>query len=137
MTDRFQLTSLPTKTMHNQKIGQIGEKYAADLLNSTGHTIIARNFHSRYGEIDIIAQDNNTHKGLFVEVKTRINLNYGLPEEAITYHKFSKILKTISHFFTTVKPHPFNSWRIDVIAVILSKNKELISIEHYRNIQVF
>ena len=42
--------------MSNQQIGSAGEKYAADYLISCGYLILAKNYASKYGEIDIIAR---------------------------------------------------------------------------------
>lgn len=127
--------------MHKNEIGLIGEKYAADFLVASDYKIIAHNFQSRYGEIDLIAVDNRpkydyptSHEGLFVEVKTRISLRMGKPEESLTRLKVARILKTIWYFFSVTPKVPFKSWRIDLIAVILNKNKELISIEHFTHI---
>ena len=42
----------------NQKIGKLGEKLAAQYLESKGYEILERNFYCRQGEIDIIAKEN-------------------------------------------------------------------------------
>ena len=49
--------------------GRAGEDYTADLLAAEGFRIVSRNFHSRFGEIDIIAE--NGQYIIFVAVKTR------------------------------------------------------------------
>ena len=55
--------------MNIGKTGAEGEKRVANYLRKTGFSVIKRNFQSRYGEIDIIAE--NEEFLLFVEVKTR------------------------------------------------------------------
>ncbi len=72
--------------------GKMGEDYAARFLQSRGFDITDRNYHSRYGEIDIIAQNNEYI--LFVEVKTRSMNSYGLPRDAVDHRKQQKIIKT-------------------------------------------
>lgn len=68
---------------NNRDIGYKAEKIASDFLESLGYSIIQKNFHfGKYGEIDIICDDNNTL--VFVEVKYRNTSNYGTPESSIT-----------------------------------------------------
>ena len=50
-------------------MGLWGENKAVEFLKAKNYTILARNYHSRFGEIDIIARKQNTI--IFVEVKTR------------------------------------------------------------------
>lgn len=52
------------------------------------YTILARNYHSRFGEIDIIAKKQNII--IFVEVKTRKNTIYGFPAEFVDYQNNKK-----------------------------------------------
>ncbi len=68
--------------------GEIAEKRAAAYLEKRGYAILDRNFHSRFGEIDIVAYKNDTLH--FVEVKSGPNH----PAARITPAKLSKILKT-------------------------------------------
>ena len=55
--------------MSTKTIGALGEDFAAKLYEKSGYTITTRNYHSRYGEIDIIVENDDTL--CFVEVKTR------------------------------------------------------------------
>lgn len=72
--------------------GRIGERYTAELLCAKGYTILERNYHSRYGEIDIIAKDDKYI--VFVEVKTRVAGAKSHPLEAVTKAKRQKLIKT-------------------------------------------
>lgn len=68
-----------------RQIGDTGEQAAADWLVSEGHEIIARNWRTRYCEIDIVSlKDNTLH---FTEVKYRKNDNFGGGLAAITAKK--------------------------------------------------
>ena len=49
--------------------GKMGERYVLQMLLEQGYTFIDANYHSRFGEIDIIVKDNKYI--VFVEVKTR------------------------------------------------------------------
>ena len=73
--------------LHHLHTGKMGEQLAANYLYEAGYTILHRNWRHRHWEVDIIAcRGNRLH---FVEVKTRQNLSYGLPEESITKEKCS------------------------------------------------
>lgn len=74
------------------KIGEIGENAACDYLKAHKYKILERNYRKPYGEIDIIAQKEDTVS--FVEVKTRKNTKYGLPCEAVTKSKQQKLIQT-------------------------------------------
>lgn len=101
--------------------GNYGEDLAARFLQSRNYEIAARNFHSRYGEIDIVAEDEKYIA--FVEVKTRSMSSYGLPREAVDIHKQRKIIKTayiyLSQNDSSKQP------RFDVIEVYLKSKNEL------------
>lgn len=72
--------------------GKAGEDFAAGELIRRGYSILARNFHSRYGEIDIIAVKGGVI--CFVEVKTRRRNAMVGAEESITAAKQKRIIKT-------------------------------------------
>ena len=75
-----------------KEIGKSGEQLAAKYLRSKGFAIVCLNYHSRYGEVDVIAQ--NREFILFVEVKTRKSDSLFMPSEAVTYSKRQKLVKT-------------------------------------------
>ena len=72
--------------------GEIGENAVASYLEEQGYDIIGQNYHSRYGEIDIIAEQGNIIA--FVEVKARGPKSKCAPAEAVTLAKQKKILQT-------------------------------------------
>ncbi len=72
--------------------GNMGEKIAAKYLEERGYNISGRNYHSRYGEIDIIAEKGEYI--VFVEVKARSQNFAGLAREAVDLRKQKKIIKT-------------------------------------------
>ena len=82
--------------MDKRVLGQIGENTAADVLRAKGYRILRQNYRCRYGEIDIIAEKYGEMS--FIEVKTRQNLNYGRPCEAVTEEK-KKHLRRAAHCF--------------------------------------
>lgn len=76
--------------------GKLGEDCAAKFLEANGYEIVTRNFRIRSAEIDIIARANNLL--VFVEVKARSNVRYGLPVEAVNLRKQRKIIEAASVF---------------------------------------
>ena len=95
-------------------LGKNGEKVALEYLEKQGYTILERNFACRQGEIDIIALDGDYI--VFFEIKSRTNIEYGLPSESVTERKIKHILKAASYYL--YKHHLENAnTRIDVIEV--------------------
>lgn len=72
-------------------LGKTGEELTAKYLESYGFKIIAKNYSSKYGEIDLIAQKQDVLA--FIEVKLRQNKDFYL-SELITLSKQRKIIKT-------------------------------------------
>lgn len=103
-----------------QEIGKEGENIAATYLEKRDYKIIERNFTCKQGEIDIIAIDKK--ELVFVEVKTRTNLNYGLPKEAVDYAKKRHLRKAIEYYLFKNSIQDMYI-RIDVIEVYMYKNK--------------
>lgn len=98
----------------NNSSGAVGEEYTAVYLQKKGYSILKRNFHSRYGEIDIIAK--NGKYLAFVEVKTREQGSLVNPLEAVTVSKQKKIIRT-ALLFLQKDPMPLQP-RFDAAAVI-------------------
>ncbi|HDH53078.1 MAG TPA: YraN family protein, partial [Nitrospirae bacterium] len=71
------------------RLGQKGEELAVKYLRKKGYKIIKQNYKTKIGEIDIIANDGGTL--VFVEVKTRESIAYGMPFEAVNSYKRRKI----------------------------------------------
>jgi putative endonuclease len=71
--------------------GLFGEDIAAAFLQSKGLIILARNYYTREGEIDIIAQDGEVI--IFAEVKTRRDAKYSTAREAVSPSKQRKLRK--------------------------------------------
>ncbi len=82
--------------MPDNSTGKIAEDFTSDYLVKHGYKIVARNYHSRYGEIDIIARDEEFL--VFVEVKARKKNGLTNPLEAVTKSKQTKIIKTAQLF---------------------------------------
>ena len=72
--------------------GVQGEALVARYLRQHGCKVVAHSYHSRFGEIDLIAWDGAIL--CFVEVKTRTNVDKALPREYVTPQKQNKLRKT-------------------------------------------
>ena len=93
--------------------GKAAEDIACGYLEKNGLRLIDKNFHSRYGEIDLIMQHQEVL--VFIEVRYRKNQDYGGATASITPAKQKKIHKT-ALYFMQLKGREFNA-RIDVIAM--------------------
>ena len=118
----------------SNKTARIGEEFAASFLRKKGYKIIERNFRKGYGEIDIIALKNKIL--IFVEVKTRISINFGTPFESITPWKLRSLIKT-AQFYKSLHPPLPQSLRIDAVSVKLSHDNSVETIELLENISGF
>ncbi|MAF25469.1 YraN family protein [bacterium] len=121
--------------MSHQKInlGKSGETLAANYLLNKGYKILERNFRAgKLGEIDLVCRDPDKKTIVFVEVKTRHNLNYGWPEESITYLKLEHLYAAVEMYLTKNKINntPF---RIDAISIIKINGRQP-SIRHIKNL---
>jgi putative endonuclease len=110
-------------------LGRAGENVVARMLEQKGATILARNYRSKYGEIDIIAQKGDTIA--FVEVKRRVKHYFAL-SSVITEQKQQKIAKT-ARFFIINHPTITCSYRFDV--ALIEEDAEVVYIENAFSIE--
>jgi putative endonuclease len=95
--------------------GEYTEKLASVYLENKGLKLLERNYHSRYGEIDLVMQDNDSL--VFVEVRYRRSNNFGTGAETITSSKQSKLIKTAALYLqqhAKMKQYPA---RFDVVSI--------------------
>lgn len=115
--------------MKASDIGKSGESEAVSYLLSNGYNIIEKNYHSKYGEIDIIAKKGEII--VFIEVKLRRNSVFGNPCEFVSANKIEKIKKTIQLWLieNNVSDTPL---RFDVIE-IGKINNGISTLNHIKN----
>jgi putative endonuclease len=116
--------------MRRSDVGTLGEKIAADYLTDRGYAIRERNFRTREGEIDIIAEKDGTL--VFIEVRTRRSRACGTPEESITRRKKARLVALAEAYMEDRDDLP-QSWRIDVVALELGTNGKVSRIELFEN----
>ena len=114
-----------------QRLGKLGENIASLYLQKKGFRILERNFKRHYGEIDIIALDGKVL--VFVEVKTRIGLLFGTPQEAVTPRKLHEVVQTAQFYKSLHEEFP-ESLRIDVVAILLHGDESLQSLQYIPNV---
>ncbi len=108
--------------MNKRGFGSIGENIAAEYLVRNGFAILDRNYHSgRYGEIDIIAAENEYI--CFIEVKTRTSSLFGTPIEAVGYEKRQKI-KALAWTYIKHKNLGVRNMRFDIVEVTGKRKNE-------------
>lgn len=112
------------------EVAKIGEELAAAHLKKKGYHILVQNYRAFRGEIDLVAQDGN--RIVFVEVKTRRSLKFGLPQEAVTLRKQQQISK-IALAYLQARDLLNVPCRFDVIAIRLSSQLKLLHLEHIKN----
>ena len=111
-----------------RKIGNRGEDAVCGFLVRHGYRILKRNFTVRGGEIDIIAEKDDIIA--FVEVKTREANSLVSAEEAVTYAKQRRIIKTAeAYLYGLAEPR---SCRFDVAAVEMDKGR-ITKLRYYVN----
>jgi len=118
------------KPTARQGLGRTGERLAADALMNKGYCILERNFRCRQGEIDLVAEDEQDL--IFVEVKARRGVSFGLPEDALTMRKQRKLMEVASYYLD-LHACSDRSWRIDVVAVQFSSSGKLEEIRIYKH----
>jgi len=116
--------------MKHREIGALGERIAAEYLTGLGYVIRERNFRSREGEIDIIAEKDDFL--VFVEVRTRTSSAFGTPEESVTAQKKERLIALADAYMEDRDDLP-SSWRIDVVALELGPKGQVSRLELIEN----
>jgi putative endonuclease len=118
---------------YQKQIGNKGEQMAADYLQIQGFTLLDMNFNTRYGELDLVMLDSESL--VFVEVKTRTSADLMMPEESITYAKFERIYNA-GLLWLQAHPDCPDDWRVDVVAILLDRQKNIVDLHHFANVTV-
>ncbi len=104
--------------MFKKYLGKIGEKIALHYYQNLGYHLLAKNFFTRYGELDLIFEKNNLY--LAVEVKTRTNYKFGVAEECINHKKIEKMIRVCSVYQAKV------DWQLELLVINIQDNKAKI-----------
>lgn len=116
----------------NKERGNKGETAAAERLRTEGYEILERNFRNKWGEVDIVAKQDE--RMVFVEVKTKTEELFGEPWEMIDRHKLKQV-ENMGHLWC--EEHDYHGLcRIDVVGVWLNVAGGVEKIEHWENVQI-
>jgi putative endonuclease len=136
-------------TSKSQKIGKLGEDIACKYLVKNGFTILERNYTKKWGEIDVIAQRNNTIH--FIEVKATaqsrrgkneensIEVNKGQaenffrPEENVHPWKRRRLRRIIETYLIH-KRIGNTPWQFDIFLIFIDSDKNKAHVERMDNI---
>ena len=108
---------------YRSEFGRMAEDLALRFLQKHDMTLLERNFRSRFGEIDLIMQENNTI--IFVEVRSRKNKAFLHPAETIDSSKRNKIRRTSQVFMQRTSAGNRYDWRFDVITLVGRRENEM------------
>jgi putative endonuclease len=119
-----------------QRLGRWGEMVATYFLEQRGYKVLARNVRTGRGEIDLIARQEQADVLVFVEVKTRTNASFGLPEEAVDARKLEHVFRAAEAYLQERPELTEKEWRIDVVAIQGKPGEKVedVIIEHFENI---
>lgn len=122
------------------QLGRAGEEMAAAYLTRAGLEIVARNWHCRHGELDLVAIEaapDYAHGGALVhwlvavEVRIRRGSRFGTALESVTPAKQRKLRLTAESY---VQTHQWQGpWRIDVVAIQLDAQGHMLETRHLRH----
>lgn len=121
--------------MSNTKLGATGEDIAAQYLEELGYFVLERNYRFEKAEVDIICFEpaevyEQGGELVFIEVKTRKGIGYGMPEESVTTEKQRNIIKA-ARAFLYERQLEGSPCRFDVISILFQKGEP--TIEHFKN----
>lgn len=126
---------------HNKAVGNLGETIATNYLKNKGFTILERNYLRKWGEIDIIAREND--KVHFIEVKTvsyetkeqmesYVSRGTWRPEDNVHPYKIRKLTRAIESWIS--EKNYADDWQIDVIAIRLVPCEKYATIKYIDNV---
>jgi putative endonuclease len=96
-----------------QALGAEAERDAGRFLERQGLAIVARNYRTRFGEIDLVARDGETV--VFVEVRLRSSDRFGGGAESIGEAKRRRIVAAARLYLARLRPEP--RCRFDVVTL--------------------
>jgi putative endonuclease len=120
-----------TTARQKSALGQAGEDHALRFLEAHGYRLIARNWHCRAGELDLVMLDRDYL--VFVEVKTRRGERAGRADDAVSRSKATRLLTSGDWFLQNHPEHQGRIWRCDLVAIGIDPQTGSASVHHYEN----
>ena len=116
-------------TGHRKHLGRIGEQLAAEHFGRLGYDVLARNHHTRYGELDLVLSDGRTL--VFCEVKTRRIGSGADPFENLHPGKQEQVRRMAAAWLAEPSDRPWHDdLRFDAVGVVLDRHDALVRLDH-------
>ena len=125
---------MATSLDSRRTLGELGERIASQHLQRAGYTILATNFRTRFGELDLVAVDPRCL--VFCEVKTRIagtRRGPAGPLDVIGPRKRAQVRAMAREWLVSSNSaeRPRRpELRFDAIGILLSRSGHLVSLDH-------
>lgn len=103
------------KEQNKRRLGAKAEQAVRKYLEAHGIDVVEMNYRCRQGEVDVIAKDGEYY--VFIEVKYRNTVRYGLPQEAVDKRKQQRISKAAFYYLYSHGMDDTIPVRFDVAAI--------------------
>lgn len=115
------------------QLGALAEQYVSEYLVGKNYRIVGHNYRKPWGEIDVIAEKDGIV--VFVEVKANRKEIVGFePELRVNPGKRHRMARIAQTFLVDYRFPSDQSWQMDVVAVTFVKERGVVKIRHYKNI---
>ena len=110
-------------------LGRVGERLAREHLERLGFRVVAANYRTRFGELDLIVCDDTWL--VFVEVKTRRAGGLESSAQAVSADKRQRVRKMACAWLVEAPDRPRSrELRFDVVAVTVDRHSRLLALDH-------
>ncbi|MDO8212802.1 YraN family protein [Conexibacter sp. CPCC 206217] len=114
-------------------LGRLGERIAAEHLERRGFVVLARNYRTRWGELDIVAHDGE--RTVFCEVKTRRLGSSSTPLEGFREAQQQRVRKMAVGWLQEHPDRPHTAeLRFDAVGVTIDATGRLAALEHLEGV---
>lgn len=112
-----------------QHVGRVGERLAREHLERLGYDVVAANYRTRYGELDLIVCDATWL--VFVEVKTRRAGAMESSVQAVSPDKCTRVRRMAAAWLVEATDRPRSrELRFDVVGVTVDRHGRLVRLDH-------
>ena len=118
---------------NKKKLGNWGEAVAAKFLMGKGYELIAHQYHSPEGEVDLLMFDPQQKVYVAIEVKTYQSTRFGSGAEAIDDRKLARISAAMEHFFYK-KSMPIPDFRLEAVVVTPGTDQKTAQCQHLQDL---
>jgi putative endonuclease len=119
IADIYQAKHLIMQKHHTT--GSQGEAIAINWLSGRGFLILRTNWRFHHFELDIIAEKGEML--YFIEVKTRVSLRYGYPEEGVTREKIKRMKAAGAAYLCRYDPNRLRV-QYSIVSILMGQNND-------------